>query len=54
MGSKMLVMLTVSPILFATIVAALVLANPRGRYDRWGDDLQRARPDDPQQGGLGK
>ncbi len=54
MGSKMLVMLTVSPILFATIVAALVLANPRGRYDRWGDNLQRATPDDPQQGGLGK
>lgn len=52
MGSKMLVMLTVSPILFATIVAALVLANPRGRYDRWGDDLRRSTPDDPQQGGL--
>lgn len=54
MGSKMLVMLTVSPILFATIVAALVLANPRGRYDRWGDNLQRVSPDDPQQGGLGE
>lgn len=54
MGSKMLVMLTVSPVLFATIVAALVLANPRGRYDRWGDDLQRKIPDDPQDGGLGK
>lgn len=54
MGSKMLVMLTVSPILFATIVAALVLANPRGRYDRWGDDLQRPSPDDPQPGGFGK
>ncbi|SEB53329.1 NADH:ubiquinone oxidoreductase subunit 6 (chain J) [Paramicrobacterium humi] len=54
MGSKMLVMLTVSPILFATIVAALVLANPRGRYDRWGDNLQRPSPDDPQQGGFGK
>ncbi|WP_105036516.1 NADH-quinone oxidoreductase subunit J [Cryobacterium aureum] len=54
MGSKMLVMLTVSPILFATIVAALVLANPRGRYDRWGDELNRPTPDDPQQGGLGR
>ncbi len=32
MGSKMLVMLTVSPVLFATLVSALVLANPRGRY----------------------
>jgi len=54
MGSKMLVMLTVSPILFATIVAALVLANPRGRYDRWGDALRRSTPDDPQQGGLSR
>jgi NADH:ubiquinone oxidoreductase subunit 6 (subunit J) len=45
MGSKMLVMLTVSPVLFATIVAALVLALPRGRYDRRGDRLDRpARP----------
>lgn len=41
MGSKMLVMLTVSPVLFATIVAALVLATPSGRYDRLGDDLRR-------------
>ncbi|MBT1003895.1 NADH-quinone oxidoreductase subunit J [Paenarthrobacter sp. DKR-5] len=32
MGNKMLVMLTVSPLLFATLVSALVLANPRGRY----------------------
>jgi NADH:ubiquinone oxidoreductase subunit 6 (subunit J) len=40
MGSKMLVMMTVSPVLFATIVAALVLALPRSRYDRLGDDLQ--------------
>ncbi|GAA4736155.1 hypothetical protein GCM10023328_15600 [Modestobacter marinus] len=40
MESKMLVMMTVSPVLFATIVAALVLALPRGRYDRLGDDLK--------------
>ncbi|RBY78499.1 NADH:ubiquinone oxidoreductase subunit J [Blastococcus sp. TF02-09] len=40
MGSKMLVMMTVSAVLFATIVAALVLALPRGRYDRLGEDLQ--------------
>ena len=44
MGSKMLVMLTVSPVLFATIVAALVLALPRGRYDRLGDDLSGPAP----------
>jgi NADH-quinone oxidoreductase subunit J len=46
MGDKMLVMLTVSPVLFATIVAALVLATPHGRYDRLGDDL-RGRPESP-------
>jgi NADH:ubiquinone oxidoreductase subunit 6 (subunit J) len=34
MGSKMLVMVTVSAVLFATIVSALVLATGRGRYDR--------------------
>jgi NADH:ubiquinone oxidoreductase subunit 6 (subunit J) len=49
-GPKMLVMMTVSPVLFATMVAALVLATPRGRYDRLGDDLRRpasrTRPQD--------
>jgi NADH-quinone oxidoreductase subunit J len=49
MGSKMLVMLTVSAVLFATIISALVLAVPRGRYDRLGDDLRgrtgAGRPD---------
>jgi NADH:ubiquinone oxidoreductase subunit 6 (subunit J) len=40
-GPKMLVMMTVSPVLFATIVAAVVLAAPGGRYDRLGDDLRR-------------
>lgn len=52
MGSKMLVMLTVSPVLFVTIVAALVLANPRGRYERFGEDLSRRVPEDPEAGGL--
>ena len=52
MRSKMLVMLTVSPVLFATIIGALVLAVPRGRYDRLGDDLRgSADPDRPD--GLG-
>lgn len=50
MGSKMLVMLTVSPVLFATLVAAIVLANPRGRYDRFGDDLRRRPPTRPGEG----
>lgn len=34
MGSKMLVMMGISAVLFATIVAALVLASARNRYDR--------------------
>ncbi len=33
MGSKMLVMIAVSAVLFATMVSALVLATARGRYD---------------------
>ncbi len=54
MGSKMLVMMTVSPVMVATIVAGIVLAAPRTRYDRFGDDL-RARPaKDPQPGGAGR
>jgi NADH:ubiquinone oxidoreductase subunit 6 (subunit J) len=44
MGPKMLVMMVVSAVLFATIVAALVLAAPGGRYDRLGDDLRGRRP----------
>lgn len=52
MDSKMLVMLTISPVLFATIVAGIVLANPRGRYDRKGDRLDGAA-DDAERGGLG-
>lgn len=60
MGSKMLVMLALSPVLFATIVSALVLANPRGRYERRGAGLDRRgpdgrrQPDDPIRGGLGR
>ncbi|UYM05666.1 NADH-quinone oxidoreductase subunit J [Solicola gregarius] len=33
MGSKMLVMIAVSAVLFATMVSAIVLATARGRYD---------------------
>ncbi len=53
MESKMLVMLTISPVLFATIVAGIVLSNPRGRYDRKGDRLDDAA-DDAERGGLGR
>ena len=53
MGPKMLVMMTVSPVMFATIVGGVVLASARSRYDRFGDDLDR-RPTDPQPGGVGR
>lgn len=34
MGHKMLVMTVISPVMVATIVAGVVLASPRTRYDR--------------------
>lgn len=54
MGSKMLVMAVISPVMVATIVAGIVLASHRTRYDRFGDDLKRRRPNDPQPGGVGR
>ena len=54
MGPKMLVMGLVSPVMVATIVAGVVLAAPRTRYDRLGDNLDRQVPDDPQRGGVGR
>ena len=54
MGSKMLVMMAVSPVMVATIVAGVALAAPRGRYDRFGDGLRRRTADDPQPGGVGR
>ncbi|WP_092607129.1 NADH-quinone oxidoreductase subunit J [Raineyella antarctica] len=53
MGHKMLVMTVISPVMVATIVAGVVLASARTRYDRYGDDL-RGAPDDPQPGGVGR
>ncbi|SFB05948.1 NADH:ubiquinone oxidoreductase subunit 6 (chain J) [Amycolatopsis marina] len=53
MGSKMLVMIVLGLGLFATIVATVVLSTQRGRYDRFGDRLDRGKPDDPVQGGTG-
>jgi NADH-quinone oxidoreductase subunit J len=52
MGSKMLVMTVLGLALFATMVATVVLATHRGRYDRYGDRLDAKRPDDPIRGGL--
>ncbi len=54
MGPKMLVMAVISPVMVATIVAGIVLAAPRGRYDRFGDDLRRRPAADPQPGGVGR
>ncbi|WP_435198087.1 NADH-quinone oxidoreductase subunit J [Janibacter sp. GS2] len=53
MGPKMLVMAVISPVMVATIVAGIVLAAHRTRYDRMGDDL-RGPPSDPQPGGVGR
>ncbi|WP_098961405.1 NADH-quinone oxidoreductase subunit J [Pseudonocardia sp. N23] len=54
MGEQMLTMMTLGITLFATIVASVVLATGRGRYDRLGDDLDAPRADDPLGGGVGR
>jgi NADH-quinone oxidoreductase subunit J len=54
MGGQMLTMMTLGVGLFATIVATVVLATDRGRYDRLGDDLTAERADDPAGGGVGR
>lgn len=54
MGSHMLVMLVIGVGLFATIIAGTVLATSRGRYDRFGPDLQQRPPHDPVAGGVGR
>jgi len=52
MGPKMLVMMTFGVGLFATMIAGILLATHRGRYDRYGDELDAAAPADPIPGGL--
>ncbi len=54
MGSHMLAMVVISPVMVATIVGGVVLAAHRTRYDRFGDDLDRRPADDPQPGGVGR
>ncbi len=54
MGPSMLVMVVISPVMVSTIVAGVVLASSRTRYDRMGDDLRRRPADDPQPGGVGR
>jgi NADH-quinone oxidoreductase subunit J len=47
MGPKMLVFITAGVALFTTMIASVAMALGRGRYDRFGDDLDRDRPVDP-------
>ncbi|MFZ0834154.1 MAG: NADH-quinone oxidoreductase subunit J [Mycobacterium sp.] len=54
MGPSMLVMVVISPVMVATIVAGITLAAKRTRYDRFGDDLKRRPANDPQPGGVGR
>jgi NADH-quinone oxidoreductase subunit J len=52
MGPKMLTMIVLGLALFATIIATVVLATNRGRFDRYGDRLERKSPHDPVRGGI--
>ncbi|MBC9729220.1 NADH-quinone oxidoreductase subunit J [Streptomyces sp. TRM68367] len=54
MGAQMLTMITLGVALLATMVATVVLATHRGRYDRFGDDLDQRPARDPAGGGVGR
>ena len=54
MGPQMLVMIVISPVMVATIVAGVVLTANRTRYDRFGDTLDQRPARDPQPGGVGR
>ncbi|MFI2412079.1 NADH-quinone oxidoreductase subunit J [Streptomyces sp. NPDC018947] len=54
MGPQMLTMVTLGFVLLATMVGATVLATHRGRYDRFGDDLDQRPANDPVGGGMGR
>ncbi|EGG44411.1 putative NADH dehydrogenase chain J [Streptomyces griseoaurantiacus M045] len=54
MGGQMLTMVTLGIVLLATMVGATVLATHRGRYDRFGDDLDQRPAQDPAGGGVGR
>ena len=54
MGPKMLVMMVFAVTLLATMIAAVVLGAGRGRYQRYGDRLEREAPADPIRGGVGR
>ncbi|MFG1616284.1 NADH-quinone oxidoreductase subunit J [Nonomuraea wenchangensis] len=54
MGGQMLTMMTLGFVLLSTMVGATALVSRRGRYDRYGDDLDRRPADDPAGGGVGR
>ncbi|UYQ60174.1 NADH-quinone oxidoreductase subunit J [Streptomyces peucetius] len=54
MSDQMLTMVVLGLVLLATMVGATVLATRRGRYDRFGDDLDQRPPRDPAGGGVGR
>lgn len=54
MGEQMLTMVVLGFVLLATMVGATVLATHRGRYDRFGDDLDQRPARDPVRGGVGR
>ncbi|MFF3561478.1 NADH-quinone oxidoreductase subunit J [Streptomyces sp. NPDC002574] len=54
MDDQMLAMVTLGVTLLATMVGATVLATRRGRYDRFGDDLDQRPARDPAGGGVGR
>jgi NADH-quinone oxidoreductase subunit J len=54
MGRHMLAMIVIGVGLLATMVSGIMLATTRGRYDRYGDRLERARPHDPVPGAGGR
>lgn len=54
MGRHMLTMIVIGVALAATMISGVMLANARGRYDRYGDQLQWQHPSDPVRGGVGR
>lgn len=53
MERHVLTMIVIGVALLATMVAGVMLTTGRGRYDRFGDDLDRRVPSDPVRGGVG-
>lgn len=54
MGRHMLTMIVIGVALLATMIAGVMLTTGRGRYDRFGDELDRDVPSDPVRGGVGR